>query len=79
MVAFYTRNVYGQVAEHNSIEEAIKNFVAYEGYRLSIATDELDLHIHRDELPLIPMSEQIQATYKTYEAKVSYAERIKNN
>lgn len=79
MVAIYTRNVYGQITEHYSLEEALKEFVAYEGYRLSFSTDELSLHIHRDELPLMPMNEQMEATYRTYEAKVSYAERNKYN
>lgn len=79
MVEIYTRNVYGQVTEYDSLEEAIKDFVAYEGYRLSFTTDDLSIHIHRDELPLAPMNEDIEPLYRTYEAKVSYAERNKCN
>jgi hypothetical protein len=75
MVAIYTRNVHGVVTEYDSIEEALKDFTSYYGYRLSFSTDELTLHIHRDELPLVPMNENMEQLFKTYEAKISYAER----
>lgn len=79
MVAIYTRNVHGIISEYEDLEEALKDFVSYEGYRLSFTTDELSIHFHRDELPLIPMNEEMESTYRTYEAKISYAERNKLN
>jgi len=56
MTEFYTRNQYGQIEEHDSIEQAVKEFLSYDGYRLDIAIEDTILFISRDELPNIEKS-----------------------
>lgn len=55
---YYTRDQNGIVTFFDTIEEAIANFISYEGYRLSIETDEAITTIRREELPMIPEYEK---------------------
>lgn len=51
---YCTRDQNGVIVYHKTIEDAVANFMSYDGYRLSIETDNFSLFIHRDELPIIP-------------------------
>jgi hypothetical protein len=73
---YSTRNQNGITTFFDTAEEAIKDFIGYEGYRLSIKLDSSIIYIHRDELPTIPKAEPGSLAYdnpsarNTYEAKV---------
>lgn len=51
---YSTRNQNGLTTFFNTVEEAITDFIGYEGYRLSIKIKGSDVHFYRDELPVIP-------------------------
>ena len=73
---YSTRKQNGVITFFDTAEEAIKDFIGYEGYRLSIKLDSSTICIHRDELPNIPKAEPGSLAYdnpsarNTYEAKV---------
>lgn len=73
MIEFYTRNQDGKVETFDSAEEAIKSFISYDGYRLSIDVDGKSIHIYRDALPVIKDGIDMfykNQTNKEYEAKI---------
>lgn len=73
---YSTRDQNGQIVYFDTIEEAIKNFVSYDGYRLSIKIENSYIYIYRDELPVIPkeipgeMSWFNPSARNEYEAKI---------
>lgn len=84
MSIFYgTRSQDGIVTEYDSLEDAIKAFASYEGYRLTLHLDDIELNIHRDELPLINKTSMAFAdsktvNYNSYDAKVTISRKVKS-
>lgn len=79
---YSTRDQNGQIVYFETIEEAIKSFVSYDGYRLSIVTDEFSLYIFRDELPELTDYQPGSIGYSnpaiTYKSTISYFPRKEN-
>ena len=82
MTIFYgTRSQDGVVNEYDSIEEAMKEFANCNGYRLTLHLDDIEINIHRDDLPLadkITMSyiDSKTVNYNSYEAKVTISQKV---
>ena len=78
---YSTRNQNSVITYFDTIEEAIADFIGYEGYRLDIEIDDVIVHIHRDELPIIPKAEPGSISYNNpsarniYEANVTVARK----
>ncbi len=75
-IYYGTRTQDGIVNEYDSIEDAMKAFAAYNGYRLTLHLDDIIINIHRDELPLIDKTSMAFADSKVvnfnkYDAKVT--------
>lgn len=77
MSIFYgTRTQDGIVKEYDSLEDAMKAFAAYDGYRLTLHLDDITINIHRDELPLVDKTSMAFADSKVvnfnkYDAQVT--------
>ena len=73
---YSTRNQNGVITYFDKLEDAMNDFMGYDGYRISIKLDSSTIYIHRDELPMIPKAKPGSLAYdnpsarNTYEAKV---------
>jgi hypothetical protein len=82
MSIFYaTRSQDGVVNEYDSIEEAMKAFADYNGYRLTLHLDDIEINIHRDELPLLDkismaFADSKTTNYNSYDAKVTISRKV---
>ena len=56
----------------DTVEEAIADFIGYEGYRLDIEIDGAIVHIRRDELPLISEAKPGSLAYDNPSKMISY-------
>ena len=73
---YATRNQNGVVTFFDSVEEAITDFIGYEGYRLDIEINGAVIYIHRDELPVISKAKPGSLAYDNPSASVSYEAKI---
>jgi hypothetical protein len=75
---YYTRNQDGAVFYFETFEQALEDFLSYNGYRLSVETEFGSFHLHRDELPITPNNDPNSLGYynpefsKRYEALVNF-------
>ena len=80
---YSTRNQNGVITFFNSFEEALNDFLGYEGYRLSINNDNNEIHFYRDELPEIVNAQPGSLAYDNPSNRISYMSKIilqrKNN
>jgi hypothetical protein len=83
MSIFYgTRSQDGIVTEYDSLEDAMKAFAGYDGYRLTLHLDDIEINIHRDELPLIDKISMAYVdskttNYNSYNSKVTISRKVK--
>lgn len=69
---FSTRNQNSVITFFDTVEEAIADFIGYEGYRLDIEIDGAIVHIRRDELPLISEAKPGSLAYDNPSKMISY-------
>jgi hypothetical protein len=50
---YATRNQNGVVTFFDTVEEAVADFIGYNGYRLDIEIDGAYVYFYRDELPIV--------------------------
>jgi hypothetical protein len=73
---YATRNQNGVVTFFDTVEEAIADFIGYEGYRLDIEINSAVIYIHRDELPVISKAKPGSLAYDNPSASVSYEAKV---
>jgi hypothetical protein len=73
---YSTRNQNGVITFFDTADEAIADFIGYEGYRLSIKIEGATIHIHRDELPVIPNAQPGSLAYANPSARNSYEAKV---
>lgn len=80
-VSIYCRDVNGQTIDFDDLEEALRNFMSYEGYRISFQVNDFAVHVHREPLPKLypekPNSDDIMLRH--YEAKILTFTRQQDN
>jgi hypothetical protein len=69
---YYTRNQDGQIFYFQTFEQALADFLSYNGYRISVETEFGSFHLHRDELPIIPNAEPGSLAYHNPELSKRY-------
>lgn len=75
---YYTRDCNGQITEFDCIEDAIKSFLSYDGYRLDIMTPDVKMFIRRNDLPNADgasVFESIKFHGLQYDARISIHRR----
>lgn len=69
---YSTRNQNSVITFFDTVEEAVADFIGYEGYRLDIEINGAMIHIRRDELPLISEAKPGSLAYDNPSSMVSY-------
>ena len=69
---YSTRNQNGVITFFDTADEAIADFIGYEGYRLSIKIEGATIYIHRDELPNVPKAQPGSLAYDNPSARNTY-------
>jgi hypothetical protein len=70
------RNTDGVVYYFDSLEDALNNFISYDGYRLSLVSRDISFHVYREELPSIPKNFDFDRQSKQYDSKVIVSTRV---
>jgi hypothetical protein len=73
---YATRNQNGVVTFFDTVEEAIADFIGYEGYRLDIEVNGIVVFIYRDELPLMSKAQPGSLAYDNPSKRVSYEAKV---
>lgn len=73
---YSTRNHFGLIKFFETIEEAISDFLEYEGYRLSITIMNKTVHFYRDELPELNKAKPGSIGYANPTAMIEYTAKI---
>ena len=73
---YSTRNQNGVITLFDSFEEALTDFLGYEGYRLSVTTNTNEVHIYRDELPEMNNAQPGSLAYDNPSGRVTYMSQI---
>jgi hypothetical protein len=69
---YATRNQNGVVTFFDTVEEAMADFIGYEGYRLDIEVNGATVYIYRDELPVMSKAEPGSLAYDNPSKRVRY-------
>ncbi len=73
---YSTRNQFGLVSYFKTIEEALIDFLEYEGYRLSIAFEDKLVHFYRDELPELGKAKPGSMSYANPTKMIEYTAKV---
>jgi hypothetical protein len=73
---YSTRNQFGLVSYFKTIEEALIDFLEYEGYRLSIVFKDKSVHFYRDELPELNKSKPGSMAYENPTRTIEYTAKV---
>lgn len=73
---YSTRSQYGVVKYFKTFEEALSDFLDYEGYRLDIKIDGAYIFFHRDELPLNVKAEPGSLAYEDPTRNIKYEAKL---
>lgn len=73
---YSTRNQFGLVSYFKTIEEALIDFLEYEGYRLSICFEDKSVHFYRDELPELGKAKPGSMAYENPTKMIEYAAKV---
>lgn len=73
---YHTRNQNGIVKYYDNIDEAMKDFLSYEGYRLGIDMGDNVIYIFREELPEMPKGEPGSLSYSDPTRRIVYNSKI---
>lgn len=74
--AYSTRNQNGVITYFDKLEDAMNDFMGYDGYRISIKLDSSTIYIHRDELPVIPKAKPGSLAYDNPSARNEYEAKL---
>ena len=73
---YSVRDQNGMITFFDTADQAVANFIGYEGYRLSIKVEGATVYFYRDELPIIPnckpgsLADANPSARNEYEAKI---------
>ena len=73
---YSTRNQFGVISYFKTIEEALINFLEYEGYRLSITLKDKSVHFYRDELPELNKAKPGSMAYENPTNIIEYTAKV---
>ena len=73
---YSTRNQNGVVTFFDTFEEALIDFLGYNGYRLDIEIDGANVHFYRDELPVAKNSQPGSLAYMNPSKYVEYESKV---
>lgn len=73
---YSTRNQFGVISYFETIEEALIDFLEYEGYRLSIIFGDKSVHLYRDELPTLNKAKPESIGYADPTRMIEYIAKI---
>ena len=73
---YSTRNQFGLVSYFKTIEEALIDFLEYEGYRLSICFEDKLVHFYRDELPELGKAKPGSMAYENPTRTIEYTAKV---
>jgi hypothetical protein len=73
---YSTRNQFGLVSYFKTIEEALVDFLEYEGYRLSIVFGDKSVHFYRDELPELGKAKPGSMAYENPTRTIEYTAKV---
>lgn len=74
--SYSTRNQTGVIKYFNTFEEALQDFLDYEGYRLDVTLDNCYFFLYRDELPELPEAEEGSLRFEDPTSTISYVSKI---